>query len=378
MEDKKSAPKTKNTTAKSKTNTIHTNSNKPKTAKNVRSATVPMSAVDTLKRQYIKGKAELQRQTEEQTQSPENYAVDTVEDKAESAAYMAADTVKQSARYVKNNVRRYRTRQSMPQDMPIPDIMVQEDVTQPPALNAPKTKELSKGVKATAQEQKINGRQQAAAKVKQQMAVKPEKLLSADAQNIEPMKIKTKTEYLKNKSISNGRTYKLKSDVVYKSKSQMIKPKTLQAVRARQAEIRLNPVDNKNQAARKYVQNKLKTKAAEIRSIDIQPISDILTRAEIPVSPKQKPKPQEQIKVKKTDIKTKNSYIHSHARNMTDVKTKPLNSSQVVFKEKQLIKYKLQKLRNRLQSRLLNRQQKGQNSLHSVQHRRQNRLQKLQ
>ena len=96
MENKKSAPKTKNTNVKSKTNKVHIN--RYKNPNNIKPVSVPMSAVDSLKRQYVKSKSELQKQTAEQTERPENYAVDEVEDKAESTAYAAADTVRQSAR----------------------------------------------------------------------------------------------------------------------------------------------------------------------------------------------------------------------------------------------------------------------------------------
>ena len=58
---------------------------------------VAMSAADGLKRQYVKTKAELKKQTEEQNERPENYAAEEVEDRAERAAYAAADAVRQSA-----------------------------------------------------------------------------------------------------------------------------------------------------------------------------------------------------------------------------------------------------------------------------------------
>ena len=87
---------------KSKPKNVRSNTHKLKISNCVKpKATVPISAVDRLNRQYVKSKTELQKQTSEQTERPENYAVDEVEDKAESTAYAAADTVRQSARYVK-------------------------------------------------------------------------------------------------------------------------------------------------------------------------------------------------------------------------------------------------------------------------------------
>ena len=66
---------------------------------------MPMSAADSLKRQYVKTKAELKKQTEEQNERPENYAVEEVEDRAEQAAYAAADTVRQSAQYAVGQIK---------------------------------------------------------------------------------------------------------------------------------------------------------------------------------------------------------------------------------------------------------------------------------
>lgn len=344
MENKKSAPKTKNTNVKRKTNKVHIN--RYKNPNNIKPVSVPMTAVDSLKRQYVKSKTELQKQTSEQTERPENYAVDEVEDKAESAAYAAADTLRQSARYVKRKIQQHRTERVS--DIPVPDIPAQEPV-QLQRLNAPKTAALQTENKPVPQEQmKIRARQEAAVK-SAKMKTKDAVLYSEVPKNSpEPtLRIKSKTEYLKNKAVANVKNYRLKSDKVYKSKVQMIKPKTLQAVRAKQEVQRLNPSDNKNQSARKYVQNKLKTKAemqkaAEIRNTDIQPVSENPIQADVHM-PKQKPTPQEKIKVKKTDIKTKDSYIRSHVRSVADIKAKPSGTEvnpHIISQDKRGIKYK--------------------------------------
>ena len=57
MENKKSAPKTKNINVKSKTNKVHINGYK--NPNNTKPVSVSMSAVDSLKRQYVKSKTEL-------------------------------------------------------------------------------------------------------------------------------------------------------------------------------------------------------------------------------------------------------------------------------------------------------------------------------
>ena len=88
MKDIKSKPKE----VKRNTHSLKTNGGYKS-----RKAAMSMSAADSLKRQYVKTKAELKKQTEEQNERPENYAVDEVEDRAERAAYAAADAVRQSA-----------------------------------------------------------------------------------------------------------------------------------------------------------------------------------------------------------------------------------------------------------------------------------------
>lgn len=361
MENKKSAPKTKNINVKSKTNKVHINGYK--NPNNTKPVSVSMSAVDSLKRQYVKSKTELQKQTSEQTERPENYAVDEVEDKAESAAYATADTVRQSARYVKNKIQ-HRSR-GQTYDIPVSDIPTQEPV-QPHMLNAPKTAALHAENKPVPQEQmKIKARQAAAAKsakikpkdsqeqmkAKHQAASKSkDTVLSAETPKSSPeptLRIKSKAEYMKTKSAAGGRNYRLKYDKVYKSKAQMIKPKTLQAVRAKREMQTLKTADNKNQAAKKYVQSKLKTKSeiqktTEIRNTDIQPVSENSIETDVHM-PKQKLTPQEQIKFKKTDIKTRDSYIRSHARSVADIKAKPSGTEvnpHIISQDKRSIKHK--------------------------------------
>ena len=69
---------------KSKPKEVKRNTHRLKTSGGYKSKknAMPMSAADSLKRQYVKTKAELKKQTEEQNESPENYAVDEVEDRA--------------------------------------------------------------------------------------------------------------------------------------------------------------------------------------------------------------------------------------------------------------------------------------------------------
>ncbi|MDO5396351.1 MAG: NlpC/P60 family protein [bacterium] len=428
MENKKSAPKTKNNTLKSKTASIHTNVSKIKTAASVKSASVPISAVDTLKRQYVKGKAELQRQTEEQEQSPENYAVDTVEDKAESAVYTAADAVKQTGRYVKNVVQRRSRDRNIPNDaadisppnvefpqMALPeanqapqeqlkiqarqnaavkakehkeDIKTKENVASHHADELPKiktkdsivTRSIDKPSQVKTKDSVIARSVDETPKIKtKQVQVKAQKQSIAKKNVLEPvkntntvpereiqhtnvsasapkMRIKTKSEYLQVKTAQKGHTYQIKSGTVYS------KPKTLQAVREKERQ--QQPMVDKAQAAKKYVQNKLKSKDdlrrnTEALNTDFVPAvntpeTDIVTSGDVStanilsqneLNTQQKAVPNqrihEEIKVKKTDIKTRESYIRTHAQT-ADIKVKELDISKknIISGERRLIKSK--------------------------------------
>lgn len=113
MKDVKSKPKT----AKQKQYTPKQSASvKPKTAQSLK-ASVPVSTVDTLKRQYAQKKAAIQKQTSEQTEKPENYAVDEVEDRTETAVYAAADVIARTGKNIKQNARKRRTEQAPATDI---------------------------------------------------------------------------------------------------------------------------------------------------------------------------------------------------------------------------------------------------------------------
>ena len=75
--------------SKSKKRSSKKKNTKLKTAKDVRESrqsSPAAAAVDKMKREYAKDKAELKRQSEqEENERPENNAADTIEDKAEGA-----------------------------------------------------------------------------------------------------------------------------------------------------------------------------------------------------------------------------------------------------------------------------------------------------
>ena len=405
---------------KSKPKEVKGNTHSLKTSGGYKSkkAAMPMSAADSLKRQYVKTKTELKKQTEEQNERPENYAVEEVEDRAERAACAASDAVRQSTQYIAGRIK-----QRKAQKIEIPEIPVSGNPTQESVqkqleasraesnVNKPKDKQLMQD------RQKIKARNDAAVKAKERAApIKTkEAVLSEKAQKnvVEKPKIKTreavenqhvravnaknnpleiprsqpfqerlntktrqtaggvkdiavsekvphaseavpkiksKSEYLKSKTVSENKVYRLKQKRVYRSKDNLIKPKTIQAVRAKQEEKQLNAANDKSKAAREYVRSKLKHKAEMQKSevyggaskTDIIPTSSNTTVSEKAVSsephitPKQKPVPEEQIKVKRTDIKTKSSYIRSHYGGRAEIKSKPAapESPRIISQEK--------------------------------------------
>lgn len=376
---------------KSKPKEVKGNTHKLKTGSKFKSRkiTTPIKANIHLKSVYAKTKAELQKQTEEQNERPENYAVDEVEEKAERAAYAAADTVQRYGKYAIKQIKQRKAQRIDIPDIPVPETPAQEPV-QPKQLNPPKSERLTEkpdDKKAAQDRQRIKARPDAVVKTKaEQIPIKtkesvlskgteqylpeqakikskaqaiakkqdtviPEKLSNTSSEH--PIRIKSKTEYLKSKAVPGKQVYELKTEI-YHSKDNLIKPKTIQAVREKQAENRLSAANDKSTAAREYVQTKLKHKAnaerkfVEIPHAESNQIPGNITlpstvQSELHITPKQKPVPEEQIKVKRTDIKTKDSYIRSHYSGRTEIKSKqPIKSEspRIISQEKQLIKSK--------------------------------------
>lgn len=396
MKDIKSKPKE----VKRNTHSLKTNS-RYKSKK----AAMPMSAADSLKRQYMKTKTELKKQTEEQNERPENYAVDEVEDRAERASYAATDAVRQSAQYAVGQIK-----QRKAQKIDIPEIPMSGNPTQEPAQKQLEAPKMDSNVNKPQDRQSIKARNDAAVKAKEKSATikTKEAVLSEKKNNSEQPKIKTreavkvqhdtvnsakndranvqevlktkarqtdvsvpeklpqtsepavriksKAEYLKNKQVSENKGYKLKQNRVYHSKENLIKPKTIQAVRVKQEEKRLDSVKDRGESAREYARSRGGHKAemqSRAKSGDIPQISDIPASSnaagyekpvppENHITPKQKPVPEEQVKIKRTDIKTKDSYIRSHYTGRGEIKSKPIvnESPRIVSGEKQLIKSK--------------------------------------
>lgn len=361
---------------KNKPKDVKTNSLRIKTGSSLRQSKtgIAVNTVDTLKQQYLKSKAELKKQTDEQTERPENYAVDEIEDKTEKIACSVSDTAKRYTKNVKKKLYQNKVNKvGNVNGTPVSDNPAQEhnvnkenDTQRTKARNdaAVKAKEKSASIetkeavlsensqKGITEQPKIKSRQQAAVKkMNGGITEKPSNLSTEQV-----VKIKSKAEYLKNKTVTENKVYRLKQNMIYHSKDNLTKPKTVQAVRAKQEEKRLNAANDKSKAAREYVKTKLKYKAEFQRSTasmeipqaeGVQISSNITVHekaasAENNITPKQKLMPEEQIKVKRTDIKTKDSYIRSHYKGMSDIKSKLTapESQRIILQEKQLIKSK--------------------------------------
>ena len=317
--------------------------------------------------------------------------MDEVEDRAERAAYAAADVVRQSAQYAVSRQKKKKAQKTDIPEMPVSGNPTQESVykqleapREESNVNKPKDKQLMQD------RQRIKARNDAAVKAKEKLttiktreAVEIQHTRAVNAKNntveisrskyvqeqlnaisvsekmpqtsSEPgPQIKSKSEYLKIKTVSENKVYRLKQKRVYRSKDNFIKPKTVEAVRAKQEEKQLNAANDKSKAVKEYAKTKLKNKAqrpefsGEIPKTEVSTTSNNITSLEKAVSseqhitPKQKSVPEEQIKVKRADIKTKDSYIRSYYSGRTDIKLKPaaMESPRIISQEKQLIKSK--------------------------------------
>lgn len=98
---------------KSKPKTIKTAEYKIKT-KNAVPYNVLRNSSVLAKEQFIKKKAEIQKQTNEQVEKPENYAMDTIEEKSERAVYAVANTAYYSAKYAIQNAKEHRQKENIP------------------------------------------------------------------------------------------------------------------------------------------------------------------------------------------------------------------------------------------------------------------------
>lgn len=327
--------------------------NKPKTSNNI--SNVKHEALKTagklMREKYVQQRS---RQADER---PENYAEEQVENRAERTANAAADVSGQSVRYIRNKVNQYHAKNSInTQKSTVSENYVQEVGLE--YTNAPKTPNVYSEKKETAQvkdgiknrssetamkkerinsiiksKENLQGKQKDTPKIKNRESMIAEQSKISYGTNIKikdknankmnafldnGLKIKSKEEYLQT------RKYKLKSEKVYRSKRNIVRPKTLKEVNLKRLE--LSVANGKDKAVKRYAQSKIKTKAEtqkllngidksiEKTQVEKNPTREIYEVQDNIIHPKQRPDIGEKIKVKRADIKTKENYIKAHKK----------------------------------------------------------------
>lgn len=329
---------------KTKQTDIKQNTVKPKTA----STPITHKPTEGAQRQFvadkvIKTKEQVMHTQQPQTQSPENYATDRVERAERQTAYNTADTARRSAVKAKNMIKQRqaqhnadipkqpnapKTRElvtTKPNDAPMP-IKSKEALQKQAAMKAqtekillpehtPKTREYmeSREVMKPSEAQTVKAKEQSVIKAKQQAAVK------AKADKTEPMRIKTREEYMKAHSSTP-------------TSSNHIQPKTVEAVKSKAETARVQAA--KKDLARKTTIDKFKDKRiTETKTQETAYSNATGTAAE--AIPQNKPA-----------IKTKEAYIKSRANVKQTVSSQTTPNTQKSVSRMKTASQKLTKFRN--------------------------------
>lgn len=313
---------------------IKQNTVKPKTA----STPITHKPTESAQRQFvadsvIKTKEQVM-QSQQQTQPPENYATGRVERAERQTAYTTADAARRSAVKAKNMIKQRQSKTEIPQnetasqpmphnapktrdlvatkpnDAPMP-IKSKEALQRQAAVraqaekrqlseNTPKTREFveSRKVQKPSEVQTVKAKEQSVIKAKQQAAVK------AKADKTEPMRIKTKEEYMKAHS-------------QMPTSSNHIAPKTVEAVKSKAEAARVQAT--KKDLARKTTIDKFKDKRITESKAQETAYSNA-TKTATEAMPQSKP-----------TIKTKEAYIKSRtsAKQAVSVKNTPYTQKPV-------------------------------------------------
>lgn len=308
---------------KTKQTDIKQNNVKPKTA----SAPVTHKPTESAQRQFVADKViktkENVMQSQQQTQSPENYATSRVERAERQTAYTTADTARRSAVKAKNMIKQRQAQQNVdipkqpnapktrdlvttkPSDAPMPikskEAMQRQAAAKAQAEkrqlseNTPKTREFveSREIQKPSEAQTVKAKEQSVIKAKQQAAVKTK------ADKTEPMRIKTKEEYMKAHSSNN------------------IQPKTIEAVKSKTEAARVQTA--KKDLARKTTIDKFKDRRITESKAQETAYSNT-TKTATEAMPQTKP-----------TIKTKEAYIKSRtsAKQTSQIKTTPYTQKPV-------------------------------------------------
>lgn len=298
---------------KTKQADIKQNTVKPKTA----STPIKQKPTESAQRQFVADKViktkENVMQSQQQTQSPENYATDRVERAERQTAYTTADTARRSAVKAKNMIKQRQAQQNVdipkqpnapktrdlvttkPSDAPMPikskEAMQRQAAAKAQAEkrqlseNTPKTREFieSREVHKPSEAQTVKAKEQAAVKAK--------------ADKTEPMRIKTKEEYMKAHSSNN------------------IQPKTIETVKSKAEAARVQAA--KKDLARKTTIDKFNDKRITESKAQETAYSNATTTA-TEAMPQSKP-----------TIKTKEAYIKSRMSAKQAVKNTPYTQKPV-------------------------------------------------
>ena len=385
---------------KSKPRSVRAMDNAPKTAPKIKDNVI--RGAEILKDPELKSRIKTKELTTEQNESPERYATDAVEQHATEAAYITGHSAEAAVRHTSQKIRQKIKTRSVEYESETP---TEEQSIQP---DQPKTKDavtrrsepdtghknlerhdqpaiktreaadsrLPEGTK----DKNIHNRQQAAIKIREAVAA------TKEARG-EPVRIKTKDEYIRSKT-DGKRVWRLKTDKVYHAKPQNIQPKLKQIAQEKQ---KPDISDSRQQTAKRYVQNKLRTRAENNRveaeraaasdrptiktkeaylhteetknnthqsRNNIQQIKGSDTPVELNNAQStdlihQKPKPtgDEQLKLKRTEVKTKDSYIARHTRPIATKENQPPLQSKAADSAKPRIKQRTGTAKNTIKTR---------------------------
>ena len=271
---------------------------------------------DTLVKQTIE--KQLSSATEQQQSNrPENYAVDNVE----NTAYTTADTVyHKSKTFVQNRIKEHnhkvKTRENEAPEAPADEQLPNDDANAPKTSeNEPKTtenynnKETAPKNEKAVEQAKTNAQQKSAVKTKEEYL----KSQNSSTDNASAHGVKTKESYIREHTHDNA----VKG---VKSKSATDKTPTADGV--------VTPKD----ARREYVSKKLKTKA-EYQKKEAEQLQAENTKAQQGNAPKEKVQlDRKEIvnaddKPSKSSVKTKENYMQSLRDSKADIVKSPYNNS---------------------------------------------------
>ncbi|MBQ3427929.1 MAG: C40 family peptidase [Clostridia bacterium] len=384
---------------KSKPQSVRAMDNAPKTAPKIKDKVI--RGAEVLKDAELKSRIKTKEHTAEQNESPERYATDTVEQKASEAVYITGHSAEAAVRHTSQKIRQKIKTRNMEyeSDTPTEEQSIQSDQpktkdavtrrSEPDTRHKTPERQDQPAIKTreAADSRLPEGTKDKNIHTRQKAAIKSREAVTATKEpQGESVRIKTKDEYIRSKT-DGKRAWRLKTDKVYHAKPQNIQPKLKQIAQEKQ---KPDIPDSRQQAAKRYVQNKLRTRAEHERveaeraatsdrpmiktkeaylhteetnypankPTNIQQIKGSDTPVELNTAQHsdlihQKPKPtgDEQLKLKRTEVKTKDSYIARHTRTIATKESQPPLQSKAADSAKPRIKQRTGTAKNTLKTR---------------------------